>query len=250
MITGFDVSSWQDNNNTAPQIDWVKAGQHDAKFCYIRAAYSTVIDEDFRYNWGNSKGNIPYRGAYQFYDYRYPADKQANKFIEIMAGDWGELPPVIDVEQPIAYNKVTKKYEPVDFPPPNDYQTAVKNWLAIVEKACGRKPVIYTGQNIIRYGLRVLPNSPLTKYPLWIASYQTPPVKPYYAPWTDWVFWQWGTPVVGIQMGMESKELDSNYFNGDEPALRRFAGLDALPVVELTDKQKLDWLWEKYGIPR
>jgi len=47
---------------------------------------------------------------------------------------------------------------------------------------------------------------------------------------------------------MESRELDADLFNGDYDALCTFAGLKPEPKPELTDKQKLDWLWAKYGI--
>jgi lysozyme len=240
MIKGFDCSSWQDNNNTPQKIDWAKAKSQDSKFCFIRALYSTVIDEDFIYNWENSRGIM--RGAYQFYDYRYPVDKQANAFIALMKNDWGELPPVIDVEQPLEHGV------PVPFPPSTAYAAAVLKWLQMVEAACGKRPIIYTGQNIIKYGLKMFSTSPLVKYPLWIAEYRTPVGNPNFTPWPGWTFWQWGTPTIGMAYGMESKELDANLYNGDMAALQAFAGLPPASP-ELTDKEKLDWLWKKYGVP-
>jgi len=223
MIKGFDVSAWQDNNSTPQRIDWQKAKSQEAKFCFIRALYSTVIDEDFIYNWEGSKGMI--RGAYQFYDYRFPVMAQANAFIKLMGSDWGELPPVIDVET------VYEKGVAVPFPSSTNYNNAVLSWLKVIENACGKKPIIYTGQNIIKYGLKLFSTSEITKYPLWIAEYRNPVGEPYHNPWSDWLIWQWGTPTIGLAYGMESKELDADLFNGDEEALRKFANLALKPSM-------------------
>ncbi len=210
---GIDVSSWQDNNATPQKIDWKKARDVGNDFVFIRAAYASREDEDFKYNWQGSK-TIPFRGAYQFYDYRIDAKKQADYFVTLMAGDWGELPPVIDVEEPAwVYNRTTKKYERVPFPSSINWFNEIMEWLGIVEAACGKKPIIYTSQNYIKYGLKMMNHNPLTKYPLWIAEYRTPPTGiPYIYPWETWAFWQWGTPPVGLISGMESKEVDSNFF--------------------------------------
>lgn len=241
MIKGFDVSSWQDNNNTPQKIDWTKAKAQESKFCYIRAAYATKEDEDFKYNWQGSKGLL--RGAYQFYDYRISAEKQAEYLVDLMGDDWGELPPAIDVEQPFEFKKVDGVWKStlVPFPPSDAWTRSILAWISIVEPACGKKPVIYSGPNIIRYGLKMGMYSPLIKYPLWIANYQNPPVKPNIWPWQDWVFWQWGTPPVGLMYGMESKELDCNLFNGTIEELNTFAGTTPMPE-QLTLEQRVERL--------
>ena len=233
-VKGFDCSSWQNAVSTPQKIDWTKAKAQESKFCFIRAAYSTEEDVDFDYNWAGAKGLL--RGAYQFYDYRYAADKQANKLIEIMGDDWGELPPVIDVEQPFFYDKHLSKYTPVAFPPSDAWKGAILNWISIIQKACGKVPIIYTNQNCIRYGLKMTAASPLVQYPLWIAAYQDPPVKPACWPWPTWTFWQWGTPPVGLQYGMESKDLDCNLFNGDFDALVKFAGVQVEKPLTLEER--------------
>lgn len=241
-VKGFDVSAWQDANSTPKKIDWDKATSQEAKFCYIRAAYSTVMDEDFPYNWEQSRGKI-LRGVYQFYDYRYTAKSQAEVLIALMRDDWGELPPCIDVEQPLDHGK------PVDFPNANAYQTGVMTWLKAVEAASGKRPVIYTGQNIIKYGLRIGYLSPLTKYPLWIAEYRNPTGEPNFTPWPGWVFWQYGTPPIGLQYGMESKELDANLYNGNYDQLLTFAGIQPPPPPPvLTLEQRVERLEKLHNL--
>ena len=123
------MCSWQDNNATPQKIDWKKARDVGNDFVFIRAAYASREDEDFKYNWEGSK-TIPFRGAYQFYDYRIDAKKQADYFVTLMAGDWGELPPVIDVEEPAwVYNNDTKKYERVPFPSSINWFNEIMEWL-------------------------------------------------------------------------------------------------------------------------
>jgi lysozyme len=240
MIKGFDVSSWQDNPTTVQKIDWEKAKSQDSKFVFIRALYANSPDRDFSYNWEHSKGLL--RGAYQFYDYRFPVRPQAEAFIALMKGDWGELPPVIDVETVYANGVM------VPFPPSSAYQQAVITWLKIIEDACKKRPIIYTGQNIIKYGLKMFSTSELTKYPLWIAEYRTPTGNPNFTPWPSWVFWQYGTPAVGLQYGMESKELDCNLYNGDLAALQAFAGLPPSSEPPLTLEQRVERLEKLHNL--
>jgi GH25 family lysozyme M1 (1,4-beta-N-acetylmuramidase) len=239
-VKGFDLSAWQNAPATPQGIDWEKAKSQDAKFCFIRAAYSTVEDRDFKYNWEHSKGIL--RGVYQFYDYRYPAKAQAEMLVALMKDDWGELPPVIDVEQPLEHG------QPVPFPNAAAYQASVITWMRIVEAACGKRPIIYTGQNIIKYGLRVTSTSPLTKYPLWIAEYRAPVGEPNFTPWPGWTFWQYGTPAVGLQYGMESKELDMDLYHGTYDELLTFAGIQTPPKPELTLEQRVERLEKLHNL--
>lgn len=245
---GIDVSKWQDNNATPKKIDWQKARDAGNDFVFIRAAYAGIVDEDFAYNWPESK-TIPLRGVYQFYDYRIDAKKQADFLVTLMAGDWGELPPVIDVEEPApVYNKDTKQYDRVPFPKSDAWTSEILEWLGIIEAACGKKPVIYTSQNYIKYGLKMSAFSPLLKYPLWIAEYRTPPTgTPYIHPWKEWAFWQWGTPPVGLISGVESKEVDSNFFNGTVEDLRKFCGITEKPP-ELTLEQRVERIEKHLGL--
>lgn len=243
-VNGIDVSRWNDINATPQKINWSMARDAGVIFAFIRATAATTTDEDWTYNWRESKGVIPFRGAYAFYDFRQSAYSQANYFVGIMDGNWGELPPVIDVEQPYQWDAEKKAMVPVPFPPSTDWRNSVTKWLNIVEKACGRKPIIYTNPNCIKYGLKLFSDSPLVAYPLWIAAYQKVPPNPY--PWKRWDFWQWGTPSVGKQYGMESEEVDANYFNGTIEELGVFCGTIAPPTAQLTDKEKLDKLWEAH----
>jgi len=92
---------------------------------------------------------------------------------------------------------------------------AVQMWCAEVELALGRKPLIYTSPGFWQ-GLK---GSALATwaadYDLWVAHYTTKeqPIVP--KPWTKWTFWQYSSNGPGEAMGMQSKGLDMNRFNGD-----------------------------------
>ncbi|HEX5838621.1 MAG TPA: SH3 domain-containing protein, partial [Anaerolineales bacterium] len=68
------------------------------------------------------------------------------------------------------------------------------------------------------------------RYPLWIANYGTnQPLVP--RPWaaSEWLFWQFTASGDGLAYGVESLEIDLNYFNGDAQA---FAQRFNVPVPE------------------
>ena len=100
MIHGIDVSFYE------PNIDWATVkGTGLANYAFIRAGQGIVADTHFgRHREGAKSVGIPW-GAYWFYDPRYRTvnpKRQAEKFVETLGGDLGELPLVIDIE---AYSK-------------------------------------------------------------------------------------------------------------------------------------------------
>ena len=160
--------------------------------------------------------------------------------------DWGELPPVIDVEQPFKWDPEKKAMVPVPFPPSTDWQNSIKTWLSIVEPACGKKPIIYSNPNCIKYGLKLSSTSWLRDYPLWLAQYNVSKPNPW--PWADWTFWQYGTPAIGEQLGMESKDVDVDYFNGDIEALEKFCGVNVTTTPVLTFEERLTRLGKMHDL--
>ena len=68
------------------------------------------------------------------------------------------------------------------------------------------------------------------QYPLWLAAYVKDPLnanpKFVLIPeiWTEkgCLLWQTGTPVIGIEAGVESKELDYNMLNGGEDVFVKY----------------------------
>jgi len=72
------------------------------------------------------------------------------------------------------------------------------------------------------------------QYPLWIANYGVDsPLVP--APWdkNEWTLWQITDNGDGALYGVESKNIDLNYFNGDEASFKAAFGLsESVPVEE------------------
>jgi lysozyme len=266
-VLGADVSKYQDNDATPQRPDFNKLKAGGCKFVIIRASQNISIDPDFIYNWQAAKDAGLLRGAYHFHEYRpgiaKPTLEQARFFDSVLGNDPGEIPPAPDYERP---NESWPEL------PPREVGLAnLEVWFNYMDKA-HKKGLFYSNPNTIAYNLRPRVDSGgfLLLHPLWIAQYYykldqygriLQPIQhcstiqdlgvrqPQHYNWQDWTFWQYGTPSIGLQMGMESKEIDMDVFNGDEAALRIFCGLspEVHPVV-LTVEQRLERLEKLHNL--
>lgn len=226
--SGPDISFYQDNSTTPQRVDFVKM-KTISDFIVIRAGQNLWSDRDFKYNWAEAKRVGLPRGSYWFYDSRADPKQQAEKWIETLGSDMGELPLFADFEE--SYNGPHAGWQ---------------KWYDFLERlkalANGKEISIYTGYY---YWTPNAPN-PVTQpssleyfhqYPLWVANYKvTKPRIP--APWKDdeWLFWQYTEEGDGPAYGVESLEIDLNYFNGDLAAFRQRFNLGTAP----SDKYKVD----------
>jgi lysozyme len=208
---GVDVSAWQDDNTTPQRIDWAKLAQK-AEFVFIRGLTSSgLADQDFAYNWAESKrAGLP-RGAYAYLTPAVTAKTAAQRLFDALGGDTGELPVVADYEHEGWSSATARLY--------------LKTFLLEVERLTGKKPLIYT--SAYKWQLLGSGDAFWAQYPLWIAHYRvTAPSIP--KPWVNWIFWQYDTAVIvpGV-WGVESKEIDVNWFNGTSDELRAYLGKPA-----------------------
>jgi len=222
----MDVSFWQDNNNTPEQIDFVKAQANGMRFVYVRAGQGTGgVDPDLMYNWEESKRAGLLRGAYHFLDYSRPIIPQVAGFLNLFRDDPPELPFALDFEYLKRYGSFPSHYKALDWLHPG---------VEYIQKQ-GYRPMIYTNWGTIKYTLSPVPTW-LLDIPLWVAHWlkKKPPFsmfrdnnpinrEPNYNPWWDWTFWQYTDKGDGIANGMESKQLDMNYFNGSLEELITFS---------------------------
>lgn len=220
-IIGPDVSFYQDNKYTPQGINFEKMVEGGAQFAIIRAGQNLWEDSVFDVSWKNSNGQLP-RGSYYFYDSRVDPKRQAKKYLSCFndPNDMGELPLFADFED--KYGGPYGRWQ---------------DWYDFLEElkrlSPGIKLGIYTGyyywlERTVGKSISKASLEYFKQYPLWIANYGVKvPLVP--VPWTDWTLWQYTDNGDGTLYGVESKNIDLNYFNGDEEAFAKFAG--SVPVV-------------------
>ena len=219
QIIGPDVSFYQDDPGTPQEINFVRMNL-TTDFVIIRAGQNLWVDSDFKNNWRRAKEVGLPRGSYWFYDSRADPRQQAELWFSVLNDDRGELPLFLDLEE--AYGGSF---------------TGWQHWKTFLERLrtlVGQKEIdIYTAYH---YWINNAPlNQPneleyFHRYPLWIANYGVAqPLVP--KPWAanEWLFWQFTASGDGPFFGVESLEIDLNYFNGDAEA---FALRFGVPVPE------------------
>jgi GH25 family lysozyme M1 (1,4-beta-N-acetylmuramidase)/uncharacterized protein YraI len=217
QIIGPDVSFYQDDPGTPQEINFERMNL-TTDFVIIRAGQNLWADSDFKNNWRRAKEVGLPRGSYWFYDSRAEPRQQAELWVNLLSGDMGELPLFLDLEE--AYRGSYSGW--------SHWKTCLERLRALV----GSKEIgIYTAFHYWNS------NAPLSqpneleyfhRYPLWIANYGVAqPLVP--RPWTtnEWLFWQFTASGDGPFYGVESLEIDLNFFNGDAQA---FAQRFKVPV--------------------
>jgi lysozyme len=213
IIIGTDISAWQDKDETYGKVDFDKMAAAGAKFCFMRAYFGLTRDEDFADYWLAAKGKIA-RGAYFFPLTTGSIVDQVNNFVNLLKSDGGELPPVIDIER---FNGTV----------PN--ASAIKVCIQVIEQKLAVKPIIYTGRYMWQDEVVGGSDPYFANYDLWIAAYgYASPKIP--APWTDWKFWQYTDKGDGLKFGVESLNIDMDYFNGDQNQFDSYINMVPSPV--------------------
>lgn len=215
---GCDVSHWDGDT------DFQKMVSSGASFVFIKASQNSE-DKKFTQNWKNAKEAGILRGAYHYLDWKKSEIEQANLFADTMRGDYGELPPVLDLEEDPAPYKLSKQ----------SIQTKVWNFLQTLERKTGKIPMIYCGY----YYWKDFCSTELrwAKYPFWLAWYADESVIKVPAPWTKWTFWQYTSKGNSILYGSKKKVIDLNYYNGTEAELREWSSGNTPPPSVVTTKK-------------
>jgi len=242
-VPGIDVSYWDAG------IDWPKVRATGQRFMFTKATEGDFYaDQTFAANWSGAKAAGLLRGAYHFFRANVDPKKQATKFIDYVKSvkDDGELPPVLDLES-------------------NDGQTKdkvisrAKTWLDEVEKAFGKKPIIYSAQYFLQDYFSEAGGGPpsWTKdYPLWLAQYPNTYMdgqQPYLPRgWYKWTIWQYSEK--GVVNGINAK-VDLNQFNGTLEELYKFAGAKIVteapktpPKHTIAAGDSFESIANKYGV--
>lgn len=194
---GIDVSRWQGD------IDWRSVADdehHRTRFAFIKATEgATWTDPSFEIN-RLAAANAGIRaGFYHFFRATSTVEAQAKHFLQVIGGALteGELPPVLDVEDPKQWQGLS----------PAQLTDMVLHWCSLVAEV--RQPLIYLSPSFAESHLE--PNPALANFPLWLAHWtDRDPRVP--KPWSDWTFWQYSSK--GRLPGITANEVDFDLFNG------------------------------------
>lgn len=221
-IIGTDISTWQDSPYIPGTVNFEKMKSYGASFVGFRASNGVFRDVDFD-TYRQNVGTILPWFAYHFYNNLYEPKSQARKFIEVLSPNI----PVMCV---------------LDLEDKSSGYVGLHHWYNFLEEfkrlsgLSNDRIIIYTNETYIdEMAGRVTSNelTYLNRYKLWLASYVPDPIDPDYSlittpfPWqdSDVLMVQTGTPDIGIEMGVESREIDYNIFNGDNEKFEQIFGV-------------------------
>lgn len=214
---GIDVSRYQGD------VVWSQVKAAGYSFGFVKATEGAAgVDPWFAANWQEAKVEGVLRGAYHFFRPARDPIKQADHFMStvVRAGGKGELPAVIDVE-------VT------DGLPKQKQINALEKMVKRLQANGWQRLIIYTSPYFwnTNYGRGTNVDNDAD---LWVAhwwvSWLWPrivggafsPTLPINWQRRGWKFWQYGVSPVGYVPGVIGR-CDLNVFNGDIPALIRYA---------------------------
>ena len=199
MIQIADISFYQDKPTTPQGVDFHVMRQKSPAVI-IRAGQNTWTDKCFADHWKRAKEAGLKRGAYWFYDERTAPKRQAEIFAGLLRDDPPEFYAWLDAE-----NYLSGLYKgPAGW---YDFMEYFKQILPDVKQG------VYTGYYYWRE--RVYRPSWMAyfmQYPLWIALYGDAPKIP--PPWKDCLLWQYTSNGPGAEWGVESRDIDLNYYYG------------------------------------
>lgn len=220
---GIDISYHQDIAETPQHINFDLAKLEGAEFVFIRSSIGTSQDRDFETNRANAKQSGLLRGYYHFLTWKISGKEQAEYFYNLVKDDPAEVGLCVDFEP--GYKIETPK-------------TAIfllRDFLVELRKLYTGKIIIYTNAFFWKdYGSL---DPFYASFPLWLASYTSQDYAEEkmleFTPWKSWTLWQHTDRLNGLAYGMESKQVDGDYFNGSLDDLRKFCGLVEEPKTDL-----------------
>jgi lysozyme len=214
-IYGIDISRYQhEKKRRRYHIDWrrlrVKGLGHrisqqqvngkvdyPVTFVYIKCTEGISINNRYYIVDNHAAHRNGYKvGAYHFFSTRQSASAQATYFLNHARIQRGDLPPMLDVEPSDALIR--------QMGGPDALMAAIRQWLTIVERRVGVRPLLYVSQRFVNNYLINYPDLK-NNYQIWIARYGE------YKPDVHLAIWQLSADghVSGI-----TPEVDINVFNG------------------------------------
>jgi lysozyme len=167
-VHGIDISRHQS------KVNWDAVAAEGISFAFVKATEGRRHSDTFYCrNWAEMQRVGIKRGAYHFFRPSIDAKEQANNFIATVDMQYGDLPPVIDVEvdEDVPREELAKQ---------------LKMWLYLVELKYSIRPIIYTSYKFYNKFIA----GEFDKYPIWIAKYGGE--APRLGGQARWWFWQYG----------------------------------------------------------
>jgi GH25 family lysozyme M1 (1,4-beta-N-acetylmuramidase) len=209
---GIDVSSNQ------AKVDWNKARQAGAAFCFIRVGLGLRKDELFDAHFAGAKAAGLLVGAYFVPNPAIGPGGQLTVMLGALAGKQLDLPVAIDVEA-IKGTAPTRQ----------QVHDCVSLCLREAPRVGGRLPLVYTRQSYFDGALPA--DAQWGLHELWAARYiflSGPWADGRYKfrDWDAWRFWQFSADGNGrgAEFGSSSNSIDLNYFNGTVTELLAYCG--------------------------
>jgi GH25 family lysozyme M1 (1,4-beta-N-acetylmuramidase) len=216
MLFGIDVSRWD-----FKPVDWSLCNH---EYHLVKVSEGTVIDKVFKEHWQGAKGKTR-RGAYHFFRPFVDPILSAQRTVDYLGGDLGELPLSLDIETTDGRT---------------DTLARAKMWKDEYERLTKTKIMVYSRISFMKYIGVTSTTSWLRGVPFWEARYPYDEVRPVEErdkiiheiatgkrniimprrdafPPMDTVIWQWtarGKPqdVKGYYLGWDGKkEVDFNF---------------------------------------
>lgn len=221
-VYGIDISKYQHmHRRKRYTIDWDRlrithlgslskktvSGKVDFKvsFIFIKSTEgSSLLNPYYNADYAAARRQGYPVGSYHFFTHRSTGSQQAWYFLNHSHFKKGDLPPVLDLEPlPSQVAKMGGAHA---------MWSRVRNWLQIVERRTGMRPILYVSQTFVNRWLDAAPDIKQS-YPVWIARYGE------YKP--DVKLWIWQLAPDGKVRGIVG-HTDINVFNGYESEFRQW----------------------------
>lgn len=227
-VNGIDVSRWQGN------INWGMVYEAGYRFAYIRSTIGNYYTDPMLHIYldgAEAAGLLT--GVYLVIA---PAASNGGALISVQAHldrfreAMGErrppLPPVLDCE--LARGRTL-----------TEITNLIRDCATGMHDLYLKRPLIYTAK--YWWETNVQRRSYWREFDLWVANYRDPSGSPLLpADWSTWLFWQWTAK--GSVPGVESLDVDKDFFAGTLEELRSYAGIPTGPTLE----EKVERLWQAH----
>lgn len=169
-LHGLDMSHYQG------RISWqdVASDPHSG-YIYLKATEgASLVDDTYEYNFREARKVGLKVGSYHFFRANVSAKEQFENFMSVVDKSKQDLLPLIDVE---ILPRGISIYQ---------FHARLEDFLKMVEKEFGKKPMIYTGKNFYN---KYFADSKFKKYKFMIAAYTID--EPVLDNDDDYLIWQY-----------------------------------------------------------